>query len=170
VTALKLPTAAMLLSLAVWPASTYAQADAGVATSFEQLQALVRTGNKVTVTDANGSQVAGRIDSLSSSALSGVVNGTRLDFSEMDVATIHQRRRDSIADGALRGLGAGAGFATMLMILTCGQCVWHEAPLAASVIGFSSAIGTGIGVASGARARHERTIDRRPGLNGSFRF
>jgi hypothetical protein len=67
-------------------------------------------------------------------------------------------------------LGAGAGFATLL-ILTCGQCDWRAAPgRAASVIGFSSAIGTGIGVGADALVRHEQTIYRRPGLNVSFRF
>ena len=163
--------AMVLMMLWGWPAAGYAQADAGagVAASFEQLQVLVKPGHTVTVTDA-GSHVAGRIDRLSSSALSLVVNGRRLDFGEMDVAAIRQRRRDSLSDGALRGLGAGAGFAALL-ILTCGQCDWRAAPgRAASVIGFSSAMGTGIGVGADALVRHEQTIYRRPGLNVSFRL
>ena len=169
---MKLQIAAVMLAIVGCPVVSSAQGEGGpgLAVSFEQLQALVRPGNRVTVTDVSGSQVAGRIDTLSSSALSLVTDGTRRDFSEMDVRAIRQRRQDSLSDGALRGLGAGAGFGA-LVILTCGQCDWRAAPgLAASIIGFYGAIGTGIGVGADALVRRNQIIYRRPGLNVSVRF
>jgi hypothetical protein len=56
-------TAIAGLLLWVWPAAVYAQTDArtGIAASLEQLQVLVSPGMTVTLTDAAGSQVSGRI-------------------------------------------------------------------------------------------------------------
>ncbi len=53
-----------------------------VATSFEQLEVLVRPGTIVSLTDASGSELAGRIETLSPSALSLAIGGTRRDFLE----------------------------------------------------------------------------------------
>src|SRR5688572_9349940 len=70
----------------------------GVAESFEQLQVLVAPGNTVTVMNATGYRVSGRIDSLSPSILSLTANGSRRDYTEADVAFIRQRRGDSLAN------------------------------------------------------------------------
>lgn len=85
-----------------------------VASSFEQLSVLVAPGQKVSVTDTSGTQFFGTIASLSSSSLSVKVGDRVRDLREGDVATIRQRRSDSLANGALWGLGIGAGLGMML--------------------------------------------------------
>jgi hypothetical protein len=158
-----------------WPAAAYAQADAGagVAASFEQLQVLVRPGNTVTVTDAAGSQVSGRLESLSSSLLSLSVDGNRRDFNEADVTTIRQRRGDSLANGAWWGFGISAGLA-VVAFSSCDEC-WDSPGFALGIIAGQGAMGAGVGVAIDALIRGQHTIYRRPagsaaGLTMSARF
>ena len=164
-------TAIVVLMLLGWPAAGYAQAEArtGVAASFEQLQVLVSPGNTVTVMDVAGSQVSGRIDSLTSSVLSLDVNDARRDFSEADVTMIRQRRGDSLANGAWWGFGVGAAIAA-LAIGTCVECFTDEPGWMVAAVSLYGAMGTGFGVGIDALVRREQTIYRRPGLNVSFRF
>lgn len=86
-----------------------APAGVGVATSFEQLRVLVGPGAKVTVINSTGDQTTGTISALTTSSLSLGVDGRLRDFGERDVATIRQRRSDSLGNGAKWGLGIGAG-------------------------------------------------------------
>ena len=165
-------TALVLLALCGWPASTYAQVNAGVAASFDQLAVLVRPGNTVTLTDATGSEVYGRIEVLSSSTLSLAVDGTRRDFLETDVTVIRQRRGDSLANGAKWGFGIGLGLFA-LAIAGCDECrptSGIEYGLTAFAGGLYGAMGAGIGVGIDALKRGEHTIYRRPGLSASVRF
>ena len=164
----------VLVMLALWAStvSTYAQSDtgAGVAASFEQLQVLVRPGNTVTVTDAAGSEVSGRIEGLTPSVLSLDLRGALRDFNEADVTAIRQRRNDPLANGARWGLGIGVGFA-LLAIASCRECDWGSAPgFAAVIVAGYGAMGAGLGVGIDALIRREQTIYRRPRLNVSFRF
>ena len=80
-----------------------------LAGSFDQLQVLVKPGDTISVTDATGRELTGRIESLSQSSLSLLVAGARHDLPEREVRTIRQRRSDSLANGAKWGLGIGAG-------------------------------------------------------------
>jgi hypothetical protein len=100
-------TALVLLVLSGWPASTCAQVDAGVATSFEQLSLLAAAGDTVWLTDASHSPLHGRIDGITPSTLALVVNGIRHDFGPLDVTAIWARGTDSSADGARRGFHIG---------------------------------------------------------------
>src|SRR5688500_11869267 len=91
------------------------QSPAARATSFDQLSVLVRPGDTVTVTPDSGTPFSGKISSLSSSGLTLLVGKELRAVQENDVATIrHRRRQDSLSNGALWGLGAGAaaGFST----------------------------------------------------------
>lgn len=96
--------AGLLLSLFV--GSGEAQQIAG---SFEQLQVLIKVGDKVSVVDRAGEEVQGAVTELSSSSLALVVAGTRRTFLESDIGAIRQRRPDSPANGAKWGLAVGAG-------------------------------------------------------------
>ena len=109
------------------------------ATSFDQLSVLVRPGDTVTVTPDSGKPFSGRISSLSSSGLTLLVGKELRPLQESDVATIRHRRQDSLSNGALWGLGAGAaaGFST------CGFC--HPGP-GLMMAGMFGGIGAGIGV------------------------
>lgn len=86
--------------------------------SFEQRSVLVRPGERVTITETSGTQFSGTIASLSSSLLSVNVGGKLRDLQDRDIATIRQRRGDSLANGALWGLGVGA----TVGIVACGTC------------------------------------------------
>ena len=163
--------AIVALLLLGWPAAGHAQTDAraGVAASFEQLQVLVSPGTTVTLTDAGGSQVSGRIDSLTPSVLSLDVNDARRDFNEADVTTIRQRRGDSLANGAWWGFGVGVGVAALAMA-SCWDCFSDEPAWIGAAFTMYGALGTGFGVGIDALVRRQQVIFRRPGLNVSLRF
>lgn len=129
-----------ILILFAFPPQVHAQ---GVARSFEQLQLLVRTGDTVTVRDWSGAQTTGKIESLSSSTLTFVTSRGRQDLREADVAAILQRRGDSLANGAVWGLGFGLLAGGTLAALMCsdGPC---DASLALGVAIYGG-IGAGIG-------------------------
>ena len=115
------------------------QSPAARATSFDQLSVLVRPGDTVTVTPDSGRPFSGRISSLSSSGLTLLVGKELRALEERDVATVRHRRQDSLSNGALWGLGAGAavGYGT------CGTC--HAGP-GLLMAGMFGGIGAGIGV------------------------
>ena len=137
------------LLLTVPAAATEAQELAG---SFEQLRVLVKTGDTVRVTDGSGQDVRGSIVDLSASALSLRVNGERRTFSERDVAAIHQRRHDSLANGTKWGFAVGAGLGVLAGAVIASE---YESggtafiPLLALTYG-----GLGAGVGAGIDAMH----------------
>ena len=92
------------------PAVSSAQDLAG---SFDQLRVLVKPGDTVRVTDGAGEEVRGTITDLSPSSLALRVGGTRRTFLETDIAAIHQRRNDSLANGAKWGFVIGAGLGVL---------------------------------------------------------
>lgn len=87
------------LSLCIPAIASTAEAQ-GIADS-EQLRLLVKPGDTVSVTDTARREVTGKMTVLSSSSLAMVVNGTRLELTEREVATIRQRRSDSLGNGAI---------------------------------------------------------------------
>lgn len=80
-----------------------------IASTFDQLRVLVKPGDTVRVADSAGREVTGRIADLSASSLALLVAGTRHELPAADVMTIHQRRRDSLANGAKWGFLIGFG-------------------------------------------------------------
>ena len=90
-----------------------------VATSFEELGALVKPGDTIYVTEANGRKTKARLGELSPSSLELLVRKTGPDgretfvpqsrLSERDVRQIRLERRDSLLNGTLIGLAVGAG-------------------------------------------------------------
>ena len=89
-----------------------------VASSFDQLTVLVTPGDEITVVDVSGRKTKGRLGKLSRDELILVNSaGPRL-LGEVDVATISQRRDDSLTNGAIIGAVAGtAYFATAAALL-----------------------------------------------------
>ena len=96
-----------VLSLAV---ASEAQELAG---SFDQLRVLVKNGDTVRVTDSRGQEVRGPVVDLSPSWLAIQVAGNRRLFLENEIAAIHQRRNDSLANGARWGFLVGAGLGVL---------------------------------------------------------
>jgi len=111
---------------------------------FAQLNTRLRPGDTIWVTDAQGREVKGRIAAVGTDALT-VDGGGSKTFSAGDVRLVMERRHDSLANGALIGLGVG-GIGTGLACLASadeGQDQWC---LAAAVVygGIGAAIGLGI--------------------------
>ncbi len=133
---------------------------AQVANSFDQLQVLVKPGDRISVTELNGAVSQGMIADLSPSALRLAIAGTTRDFSEADVVLINQRRRDSLANGAIIGAIAGGAFGVVGAVIVCLQetdCARWAVP----VIALYGAMGTGIGVGIDALFVRQQTIYRR---------
>ncbi|WP_291984125.1 hypothetical protein [Luteitalea sp.] len=135
----------------------------GVAHSFSELRLLVREGQTVTVVDTAGREVKGRITLLSADTLA-LGTGAGRSWQATDVATIRQRRQDSLGNGALIGLGVGVGLVGVAVLAgggTDGEPEW--AWLAAA---FYGGVGAGIGVGIDALITREydvfRPADRGP--------
>jgi hypothetical protein len=131
-----------------------------VPTSFDQLSVLTAPGDRVTVTDTSGNRYSGRIADLSASTLSVRVGSNLRELREADVVLIRQRRDDTLRNGALWGLGAGATTG----MLTCGTC--HIGP-GLMMAGLWGGIGAGIGVGIDAIIRGQATVFERPGASGT---
>jgi hypothetical protein len=132
----------------------------GVAGSFEQLRLLVQTGDTVTVRESSGAQTTGRIDMLSSSALTLVVSGTPREFRETDVNVILQRRGDPLSNGAKWGFITGAGVGVAAAVASCDGC--DDLLLVSALsVGIYGAIGVGIGVGVDALITGRRVIYQR---------
>jgi hypothetical protein len=145
---------------------TYASAQ--VASSFEQLQVLVKPDAAVIVTDFKGTQIRGNIAVVSPSSLRLLVNGAARDLSPSDVLQITQRRADSLANGATIGAVAGGVFGIVGAILVCSE-EENCGGWAAAVLGTYTALGAGVGVGVDALIVRRQTIYRAPGLT-SRRF
>ena len=91
----------------------------GVAYTFTELRLLVRPGETISVVDAAGREMTGRIVELWPSKLALRRAAGTHEVLERDVQTIWQRRGDSLRNGALWGLGSGAalgGLAALAML------------------------------------------------------
>jgi hypothetical protein len=78
--------------------------------SFDQLNTRLKPGDTVWVTDAQGREIEGRIESLGPDAIKLDAGGARI-FAAADVGLIRDGRRDSLKNGTLIGLGIGGGLA-----------------------------------------------------------
>ena len=150
-----------LLVLLVMKVAPAAQGQT-LASSFDQLQVLVKQGDTISVTDTTGRELRGRIETLSQSSLSLFVDGGRHDLPEREVRTIRQRRSDSLANGAKWGLGIGAGLG-----LAGGLAIASEysdgggvyIPILALVYG---GIGAGVGAGLDALVLSNQVIYHKP--------
>jgi hypothetical protein len=98
--------------------------------SFKDMQFLVKAGDRVTVTDASGAKITGRISELDAAILSiASASGSRR-FTQDDVVLVRQRRADPLKNGALIGATIGAGMGLMTELSCggneqyCGQAGW----------------------------------------------
>jgi hypothetical protein len=131
------------------------------ASSFEQLQVLVKPDDTVVVTEFSGSMLRGKIAALSSSSLRLLVNGMPRDFMQSDVLEITQRRGDSLANGAIIGAVAGGAFGSVGAFIACltetGCGRWI-----AVLVGSYAVAGTGVGVVTDALIVRQQTVYRAP--------
>lgn len=156
-------TATIVCLWLVAPGTVTAQ---GIATSYQELRLLVRTGDKVTVIDHAGQKTSGRITDLSPTSLALMVDGRPREWREAEVATITKRHGDSLANGALIGLGVGAGFAAVAIGISAADDIYDDvnAGEVAAVIAIYGGIGAGIGTGIDALiSRHRVIFERKSG-------
>jgi hypothetical protein len=146
-------TLMMMALLVVTPQPAAAQE----ARSFEQLQLLVKPGDRIFVTDAKGKVTDGKVASLTKSSLSLMTKTSTKDWSESDVLKIRQWRPDSLKNGALIGAGAGLGLSIVGAAIYCVEYRGCGAG-AAAIIGVYTGIGAGIGVGIDALIPSKKTV------------
>ena len=133
--------------------------------SFQQLQLLVKPGDKVTVVSpATLKTTVGRIRDLSPSALRLTSGGVEHIFLEQDVLEIRQRRADSVANGAKWGALISGGGASLIFIVSCSieGCAHEDVPFFVAAGLVYTGIGAGVGVGIDAMIQGKQTIYRNP--------
>jgi hypothetical protein len=136
--------AAGVLAVVSIPAPAFAQS---VAHSFAELASMVSVGQTITVTDAPGAEIKGRVAQLSPRSLTLAFDAATRDFAESEVRLIQQKRPDSLLNGTLIGAAVGAGVPLVLVAAFCaadeGDCDWDGE--AAALIAVYAGVGAGIG-------------------------
>src|SRR4051812_36196573 len=79
-----------------------------VAASFDQMKMIARLGDDITITDASGHKVTGRLADLSESSLDLLSKGERRKVTAANVITISRHGHAKLSTGAKAGLGVGA--------------------------------------------------------------
>jgi hypothetical protein len=152
----------MVVTLPFW-FLTSLNAQTQSAQSFDQLQVLVKPGDKVYVRDLAGNVSKGKILGLSSTSLDLLTKSGARELAEADILEIKQWRGDSLVNGAVIGATAGGLIGLLPIIAMCSE-VRNCAGPAAVGIALSAGIGAGIGVGFDALIPHKQTI-----YNGSSR-
>jgi hypothetical protein len=162
---------AIIAAIAILCAGASTAAAQGIAVSYQELRLLVQPGDRVTVIDHSGRKTSGRITELSATSLALMVDGQRTDWAEGEVATITQRRGDSLANGAWIGLGVGAGFSAVGIAISAADDAYDDvgAGEVAAVIAIYAGIGAGIGAGIDALiSRHRVIFERKAGAGVSL--
>jgi hypothetical protein len=154
--------AAVVVALAV-PAAAAAQEPV---TSFDQLNTRLKPGDTIWITDTQGREVKGKIQALAPDALTLTGGGPRT-FAASDVSIIRESDDDSLKNGALIGLGVGAGIGVAACVsfaaIEDGDAAW-----CAISLGLYSAMGAGVGVGIDALIpARKRVAYRAPGAPGT---
>jgi hypothetical protein len=137
--------------------------------SFDQLNTRLKLGDTVWVTDAQGREIKGRLTSFAPDAVGVDANGAQVLRAD-EVRAVEHRRPDSLANGALIGLGVGFATGAGLALWACSEeeCSWGEATMFALVI---AGVGTGIGVGVDALIPgRKQVVYRAPGASGNARL
>jgi outer membrane lipoprotein SlyB len=128
-----------------------------LASSLEQLRVLVRPGDNVRVTDTNGREMEAKVDRLSASSISLLVDGQAQTLEEGDILSIRQRKEDRLSNGARNGFISGAAFGLLVGLSVQAYAGGNAGLVAAAAIGYG-AIGAGIGVGIDAMITRDRII------------
>ena len=112
------------------------------ATSLDQLNVLLKAGDKVTLLDLSGHSITGRIERISPDALDLRVKDKVQSFAEKDLRQITQKKQDSVLNGIL--IGAAVGFGATLPV-NLGIADESEKGVAVAASALWGLIGGGIG-------------------------
>jgi hypothetical protein len=149
-------TRAVLVVFAILTSAGHAEAQE-LAGTFDQLRVLVKAGDRIRVMDTSGQEIRGTIADIGSASLTIVYDGTRRDLAERDINTIHQRRPDSLANGALWGLAIGGGLGLLGGLALSGADGSSAAIIPVITLVYGG-IGAGVGAGLDALLSAERVI------------
>jgi len=136
---------------------------------FSQIATRVRVGETVYVTDSAGREHKGMLFDLSASQLVLESGGKRLDFPASEVAGISWRAPDPLRNGALIGMGIGAGLVGIFVLTDCSGCGPYVFGAMAVYGGIGAAIGTGIdAITPGKKVRVYKGAGDKPAASLSF--
>lgn len=127
------------------------------ARSFEQLQLLVKPGDRIFITDSAGKVTEGKVAGLSKSALRLTSKSATKDWAESDVLKIRQWRHDSLKNGALIGTGVGFGIGLASVLAFCDEWVDCGGE-AVGAVAIYTGIGAGVGLGIDALIPAKQTI------------
>ena len=127
-----------------------------VATSFEELRSLVKSGDTIYVTEANGKKTRARLGELTQSSLEILVRKTAPDgretfvpqsrLAESDIRQIQIERGDSVLNGTLIGLAVVGGPWLLACNPATDWCYYNDgANLYRGIALITSGIAAGIG-------------------------
>jgi hypothetical protein len=145
------------------------------AASFEELRTSLKLkeGEKIEVTEDNGTKYKARFNALSGDTLVITANGAPRDLTESQVREIRHRRPDKWWNGMLIGMGAGIGAGIVGVATTCSpndsEC---EAIATAVLVPAFAGIGMGAGAAIDFAIKKHETVFARSGVaaKGSVRI
>jgi len=141
-----LPTAILLATAAALAAPAPCAAQEPV-TSFSQLGDRLKPGDTVWMTDAQGREIKGSIESIGPDALTLEAGAPRA-FATPDVTAIRAPRHDATAIGAWSGLAAGTAYGIGLLVKYPEDAAKEPGMAAIVVLGFAG-IGAGAGAIVG---------------------
>jgi hypothetical protein len=148
----------------------FASSPASAQTDTEKIRARVKHGQKVSITDDQGQEIKGRISTMTADGLTILVDGESADVPYDRIVRI-DRPNDSLANGALIGLGVGAALGLAAVAaddqsqcppggLFCGEPTARNYVAGTLLLG---GLGTAVGVGIDALIHRDREIYRRGG-------
>jgi hypothetical protein len=153
---------AILAVVLWWAIPGTRQAAAQEATSFEQLQVLVKPGDTVVVIDKEGKPTKGKIRSISRESLQLASGGNIREFLQRDTVEVKKRKADSLANGAIIGAAAGGTLAALGATVACNESHCNGGEVA-GLVAIYAGLGAGIGAGLDALIKPRRTIYRSSG-------
>jgi hypothetical protein len=125
------------------------------ATSLDQLRLQLAKGDKITVVDASGKSIKGRVENIAPDALAINAGGETRSLREDDIRQITRRKPDSALNGILIGAGVGFG-ATLPVFLSFAES--DEKGMAVAAAGIWGLVGAGIGALVDVAVQEKQTV------------
>lgn len=143
-----------------------------VASTLNQLAVLVKPGDSITLVDVNGRTMRGRVASLSDDLLRLQISDGLLQLGEQEVATITQRRSDSLTNGALIGAASGAAYFAVIMAIFSHYNDGGDVIVPTAITGGAMMVGLGAAAGAGIDAliARRQVIFRAKGGAGRVQF